>query len=86
MILRTDVIIDALVTDLTMPGVDGIALIHQARQLRHDLPAILLTGYADHVASMSTIGGGDFQVMRKPVGCNRLIGQIELLLRKPANG
>jgi CheY-like chemotaxis protein len=83
-ILRTDASIDVLVTDLTMPGVDGITLIRRAREFRCDLPTILLTGCADDLASLSTIAGGNVQVLRKPFGCDRLIEQLELLVGKPA--
>jgi CheY-like chemotaxis protein len=83
MILRQDAAVDALVTDLTMPGADGIMLIRHAREIRHDLPAILLTGYAEQVASVSTIAGGRFHVLSKPVQSDRLIEQLELLVKKP---
>jgi PleD family two-component response regulator len=49
-ILRRGIAIDALVTDLTMPGDDGIALIRKAREIDNTLPAILLTGYAEQFA------------------------------------
>jgi CheY-like chemotaxis protein len=79
LILRQDPAIDALVTDLTMPGDDGIALIRQAREIKGDLPAILLTGYAEQVTSISTIAGGNFHVLRKPVESDHLIEQLLLL-------
>lgn len=45
MILLADpAAIDVLVTDLSMPGTDGIALIKHARHIRPRLPAVLLTG------------------------------------------
>jgi CheY-like chemotaxis protein len=83
LILRQGEAIDVLVTDLTMPGDDGISLIRQARAIRNDLPAILLTGYAEQVTSVSTIAGGNFHVLRKPVESDRLIQQLELLMIKP---
>ena len=82
MILRRDPAVLASVTDLTMPGADGITLIRHARSIRGDLPAILLTGYAEQVTAVSTIAGGDFHVLRKPVESERLIGELELLVRK----
>ena len=82
-ILRTDAPVDALVTDMTMPGADGITLIREARAFRHDLPAILLTGYAEEGGSTSAIDGTEVQVMRKPIGCERLIEQLQRLVRKP---
>ena len=83
--LRQNNFIDALITDLSMPGDDGIALIRQARELKPGLPAILLTGYAEQIASVSTIAGGHFHVLRKPVECNRLIEQLRLLMNQGAH-
>jgi CheY-like chemotaxis protein len=85
LILRRGEAIDVLVTDLTMPGDDGISLIRQARAIRNDLPAVLLTGYAEEVTSVSTIAGGNFHVLRKPVESERLIQQLELLVIKPVD-
>ena len=39
--------IDVLLSDYAMPQMSGTDLLIKARQLRHDLPAILITGYAD---------------------------------------
>jgi DNA-binding NtrC family response regulator len=77
-ILRDRGDIAALVTDLSMPGADGITLIRQAREIYPGLPAILLTGYAEEVSSVSTTTGGNFHVLRKPVASDRLIEQIVL--------
>jgi CheY-like chemotaxis protein len=82
MILRVEAAVDALVTDLTMPGADGISLIRSAREFRSDLPAILLTGYAEEVTSVAMIAGGNFHVLRKPVESERLIEQLDLLVMK----
>jgi CheY-like chemotaxis protein len=78
--LRQDPDIAAIVTDLTMPGDDGIALIRLARTVRCGIPAILLTGYAEEITSVATIAGGNFHVLRKPVESDRLIDQLDLLL------
>ena len=85
MILRQESAIAALVTDLSMPGADGIMLIRHAREINRDLPAILLTGYAEQITSVSTIAGGNFHVLRKPVESERLIEQLDLLLAQSAN-
>src|SRR5438093_9359495 len=36
---------DLLITDLKMPGVDGLTVIREARRLQRDLPVIIITGY-----------------------------------------
>lgn len=38
---------DLLVSDITMPEMDGIALAHAARARLPELPIVLMTGYAD---------------------------------------
>ncbi len=78
---RRETAIDALVTDLTMPGDDGIALIRKARAIDNTLPAILLTGYAEQLAPTA---GSQFQVLRKPVHIDRLVEQLRLLVFEPA--
>jgi DNA-binding NtrC family response regulator len=80
MILREPPGIDVLVTDLSMPGADGIVLIRQARMIRPDIPAILLTGYAEEAMSVSLAGNSNFHILRKPFEGSRLIEQIKILL------
>jgi CheY-like chemotaxis protein len=38
--------VDLLVTDLNIPGIDGLALIAHARERQPKLPAVLMTGAA----------------------------------------
>ncbi len=39
--------VDLLISDFAMPGMNGLTLIQEARRRRPELPALLLTGYAD---------------------------------------
>jgi signal transduction histidine kinase/ActR/RegA family two-component response regulator len=75
-------VIDVLVTDLSMQGIDGLAVIQQAQTRRPGLPAVLLTGYAGHGAQLA-VGGlvsGAFSLVRKPVTAAELADRIEALL------
>jgi CheY-like chemotaxis protein len=81
-VLASGAAIDVLVTDLSMPGMDGLAVIRKARQQRPDLPAVLLTGYAGHAAQLAvgaSLDGG-FALMRKPATAAQLADRIEALL------
>jgi len=80
MLLRSDRSIDGLITDLSMPGADGITLIRQARAIVPNIPAILLTGYADQLTTVATIAGEAFQILRKPVPGDLLVEHISALL------
>jgi PAS domain S-box-containing protein len=87
--------VDVLVTDLSMPGLDGLAVIRAVREFRPGLPALLLTGYAGDAAdlSMAGVGGGAFALLRKPVSDLQLVDRVRMLLATrvlpdgaPANG
>jgi CheY-like chemotaxis protein len=74
--------VDALVTDLAMPDLDGLAVIRAAQQRHPRLPAILLTGFAgdDGAAAMGGAMQGSFSLLRKPVQENQLIERLQALL------
>ncbi|MBS0639219.1 MAG: PAS domain S-box protein [Acetobacteraceae bacterium] len=65
---------DLLVTDLSMPGMDGMTLIGKVQEQAPGMPAILITGYA-----MEHIRLGDrglFRLLRKPVTAARLYEEV----------
>ena len=74
--------VSLLVSDLTMPGMDGVALIRAAQALRPRLPAILLTGYAGAGAALAVGGAvsGSFSLLQKPVSAVQLADRISALL------
>nr|WP_294512370.1 PAS domain-containing protein [uncultured Rhodopila sp.] len=74
--------VDVLVTDLSMPGMNGIALIRAAQTVRADLPAVLLTGYVGDEAAlaMGAAIAGAYSLAHKPIGTNDLVDRIEALL------
>jgi signal transduction histidine kinase/ActR/RegA family two-component response regulator len=87
-LLRSSAAVDILVTDLSMPGIDGLAVIRQAQRERLGLPAVLLTGYAGYGAQLA-IGGsvdGAFSLMRKPVTAAQLADRIEAVLAVALTG
>ncbi|WP_208733593.1 hybrid sensor histidine kinase/response regulator [Pseudomonas duriflava] len=47
-ILRSDLSIDLLVTDVGLPGLNGRLMVEQARQSRPDLKVLFMTGYAEN--------------------------------------
>jgi CheY-like chemotaxis protein len=70
--------VDALVSDLSMPGMSGTALIDAAQRRRPGLPSVLLTGYADEAAKLA--GNGAFLLLRKPTSGQQLADHVESLL------
>jgi DNA-binding NtrC family response regulator len=68
-----------VVTDMTVPGGNGIALIEHARGIRPGLPAILITGFSDEALCVPVRGGG-FHILSKPVHAGELVQCINTLL------
>jgi PAS domain S-box-containing protein len=66
---------DALLCDLSMPGMNGIETIKRARELLPGLPCFLLTGYAGERAALEN--GDAFTLLRKPISASALIAQLE---------
>jgi CheY-like chemotaxis protein len=67
-------VVDALVSDLTMPGMNGMAVIRQARALRPGLPCFLLTGDIGACAASSAVAS--WTLVRKPIAGPALAAQI----------
>ena len=80
--LETRQRVDIIVSDLTMPEMDGLTLIRAAQERRPNLPAVLLTGYAGDGAALAVGGAisGAFSLLRKPVSGTQLVDRIGALL------
>lgn len=57
---------DAIITDIRMPGMDGLALLDAIRGRHPDLPVIIMTAHSDLDSAVSAYQGGAFEYMPKP--------------------
>jgi excisionase family DNA binding protein len=57
---------DLLITDLKMPGADGLAVIREARRYRADIPVIIITGYSTEASAIEAINLGVSGYLTKP--------------------
>jgi len=58
--------VDAVLSDLLMPGMDGIALVERVRKLDATLPFILLTGQATLERAVEAMRAGATDFLQKP--------------------
>jgi signal transduction histidine kinase/ActR/RegA family two-component response regulator len=74
--------VDLLVSDFSMPGMDGLALIHAAQQRRPCLPAVLLTGYSGEGVALAVGSNvtGKIALLLKPIRAENLVDRIQVLL------
>jgi CheY-like chemotaxis protein len=73
---------DAIVSDLSMPGMDGVSLISAVQERLPHLAAVLLTGYAADavVEALERNARGPFAVLRKPLRGREIAARISALL------
>jgi len=57
---------DAIITDVMMPGEDGISFLGRVHHSWPDLPVILMTGYAQLQMAINAIKNGAFDFIHKP--------------------
>jgi len=57
---------DVLLVDFRMPEMDGIEVMRRAREIEPDLPAILISAYADVPGAVQAIRAGAHDYLRKP--------------------
>src|SRR4051812_25895963 len=65
-ILKVERDVDVVVTDVRMPGMDGIQLIRAIRRLRPHLPAIAMTAYGSEETAVEALRAGATNYLRKP--------------------
>jgi CheY-like chemotaxis protein len=61
-LLRTPFEVDIIVSDVVMPGMDGLEFARRARTLRRGVPIVMVTGYSDAVDKL--IAGGVVALMK----------------------
>lgn len=70
---------DLLITDQTMPGLTGIELIKQLRQIRPGFPVILCSGYSEDISATVVEDMGIFY-QTKPIDSGKLVRSIVEIL------
>ena len=66
---------DAIISDIDMPGMDGIALLKAVRERDLDVPVILATGRPEVETAVRAIEYGAMRYLSKPVKVKSLLGE-----------
>ena len=72
--------IDVVVTDLKMPGMDGLMFLEHVKRSCPDVPVILMTAFATVDTAVAAMKRGAFDYLTKPFTADVLLGKIEQLL------
>lgn len=71
-----------VVTDLRMPGMDGMALFRRLREIDPDLPVILVTGHGDIEMAVAALREGAYDFIAKPFAGERLVESVRRAAEK----
>lgn len=74
--LKTEVP-DALITDIRMPGMNGLELLKEVQQNYPELPVIVMTAHSDLDSAVSAFHGGAFEYLPKPFDINEVIEVVQ---------
>src|SRR5437879_170252 len=71
-----------VVSDVRMPGIDGIELLKRLKANRHPFPVLIMTGHGDVPLAVEAMKLGAVDFLEKPFEDDRLIGMIDAALRQ----
>ena len=82
---NADLVVDALdtarpaaiLTDIRMPGMDGLKLLERLRESDPDLPVIVMTAYSDLDSAVSSYRGGAFEYLPKPFDIDEAVAAVQ---------
>lgn len=68
---------DVLVSDIRMPGIDGLALMGEIKKVAPNLPIIIMTAYSDLDSAVSVYEGGAFEYLPKPFDVDEAVDLVQ---------
>ncbi|MGE5153716.1 MAG: nitrogen regulation protein NR(I) [Bdellovibrio bacteriovorus] len=73
---------DVILTDIRMPGVDGLELLKQVKARYPALPVIIMTAHSDLDSAVSAFHGGAFEYLPKPFDLDEAMAQVTRACRR----
>jgi CheY-like chemotaxis protein len=68
-----------ILSDINMPGMDGLTLLREIKQLRPELPVMMVTAYGDDERRRQAEQAGALQFLSKPVDFDLLKAELRRL-------
>lgn len=75
-----------ILSDIRMPGIDGLELLKRLKANRSPLPVLIMTGHGDVPLAVEAMKLGAADFLEKPFEDDRLIGMIDAALRTAEAG
>jgi len=72
---------DVIISDIRMPGMDGLVFLERIQERYKDLPVIIMTAHSDLESAVSAFHGGAFEYLPKPFDIDEAIEQVRRACR-----
>jgi len=72
---------DAIVTDIKMPGMDGLALLAEIRTRRPDTPTLIITGHGENELAVRALRAGASDFIQKPIDRDYFVAALYRAIR-----
>jgi len=75
---------DAILSDIRMPGIDGLSLLHSLHADHPEMPVIIMTAHSDLDSAVAAYQGGAFEYMPKPFDVDEAVAMTQRALTHAA--
>jgi DNA-binding NtrC family response regulator len=76
-------VFDVVLSDIRMPGIDGVEMFRRIKQLHPDLPVVLMTAFTDEPSVTRAIDAGVYTVLAKPFDIDLALRTLHRAAGKP---
>jgi CheY-like chemotaxis protein len=73
-----------ILSDINMPGLTGLELLPKAKELRPDVPVIMITAYGDAETKRKAFENGAEALLTKPIDFAELRNEIDMRVERAA--
>ena len=71
---------DAIISDIRMPGTDGLALLEHIQNTNPQIPIIIMTAHSDLDSAVASYKGGAFEYLPKPFDVDEAVALVKRAL------
>ena len=73
---------DVIISDIRMPGLDGLALLEEIKLRTPDVPVIIMTAFPDLDRAVSSFQGGAYEYLPKPFDIDELLSLVKRAVQR----
>lgn len=76
-----DPTVDLVLLDVKLPGMDGLEVLQKLKELRPDLPVVMISGHGDLDTAVLAVRRGAYDFLQKPFATDRVVLSLKNALR-----